>query len=89
MHDKKVSERCDSFDVLEASSEESDEKEYVTEVKERKISKNANLLRNWPLMSVIIVYCVFSLQEIAYAEVSWFPFSLTLLYYIEHLDECT
>uniref|UniRef100_A0A6N2LGC8 Major facilitator superfamily (MFS) profile domain-containing protein n=1 Tax=Salix viminalis TaxID=40686 RepID=A0A6N2LGC8_SALVM len=68
MHDKKVSERCDSFDVLEASSEESDEKEYVTEVKERKISKNANLLRNWPLMSVIIVYCVFSLQEIAYAE---------------------
>ncbi|KAF9675265.1 hypothetical protein SADUNF_Sadunf09G0014000 [Salix dunnii] len=68
MHDKKVSERCDSFDVLEASSEESDEKESVVEVKERKISKNANLLRNWPLISVIIVYCVFSLQEIAYAE---------------------
>jgi hypothetical protein len=80
MHDKKVNKRCDSCDVLEASAEESDEKDYVIEVEERKISQKANLLRNWPLMSVIIVYCVFSLQEIAYAEVSWFPLSLTLHY---------
>lgn len=69
MHDKKVNKRCDSCDVLEASAEESDEKDYVIEVEERKISQKANLLRNWPLMSVIIVYCVFSLQEIAYAEI--------------------
>eukprot|EP00258_Populus_trichocarpa_P047779 XP_024463798.1 probable peptide/nitrate transporter At3g43790 isoform X2 [Populus trichocarpa] len=69
MHDKKVNKRCDSCDVLEASAEESDEKDYVIEVEERKISQKANMLRNWPLMSVIIVYCVFSLQEIAYAEI--------------------
>ena len=39
------------------------------EVKAEKISSFA-LLKNWPLMSTIIVYCVFSLQEIAYTEVN-------------------
>ncbi|CAN0898680.1 Probable peptide/nitrate transporter At3g43790 [Linum grandiflorum] len=34
------------------------------------IPQKANLLKNWPLMSTIMVYCVFSLQEIAYSEVS-------------------
>ncbi|KAJ6984280.1 hypothetical protein NC653_022520 [Populus alba x Populus x berolinensis] len=67
-HDKKVNKRCDSCDVLEASAEESDEKDCVS-VKGRKTSQKANLLRNWPLMSVIVVYCVFSLQEIAYVEI--------------------
>uniref|UniRef100_A0A0E0C0G5 Major facilitator superfamily (MFS) profile domain-containing protein n=2 Tax=Oryza meridionalis TaxID=40149 RepID=A0A0E0C0G5_9ORYZ len=28
-----------------------------------------NLFTNWPLMSAIIVYCIFSLQDVAYAEV--------------------
>ncbi|CAK7331925.1 unnamed protein product [Dovyalis caffra] len=68
-HDKNVNESCHSCDVLEASTEESDGMKYVIEVKERKPSQKANLWRNWPLMSAIIVYCVFSLQEIAYAEI--------------------
>ncbi|KAL7600237.1 hypothetical protein Lser_V15G22951 [Lactuca serriola] len=38
------------------------------EVKAEKMSSFA-LLKNWPLMSTIIVYCVFSLQEIAYTEI--------------------
>ncbi|KAK1292574.1 Protein ZINC INDUCED FACILITATOR-LIKE 1 [Acorus calamus] len=33
-----------------------------------KVSKE-NLLRNWPLMSSIIVYCVFSLHDMAYSEI--------------------
>ncbi|CAN0898682.1 Probable peptide/nitrate transporter At3g43790, partial [Linum grandiflorum] len=33
------------------------------------IPQKANLLKNWPLMSTIMVYCVFSLQEIAYSEI--------------------
>ncbi|RDY13686.1 Protein ZINC INDUCED FACILITATOR-LIKE 1, partial [Mucuna pruriens] len=33
------------------------------------IQKNENLFLNWPLMSSIIVYCVFSLHDIAYQEV--------------------
>ncbi|KAH1217383.1 Protein ZINC INDUCED FACILITATOR-LIKE 1 [Glycine max] len=36
---------------------------------EKTIQKNENLLRNWPLMSSILSYCVFSLHDIAYQEV--------------------
>ncbi|XP_047161107.1 protein ZINC INDUCED FACILITATOR-LIKE 1-like isoform X1 [Vigna umbellata] len=34
-----------------------------------KIQKNENLFLNWPLMSSIIPYCIFSLVEVAYLEV--------------------
>lgn len=34
-----------------------------------------SLLRNRPLMAIIIVYCVFSLQEIAYSEVRQLQFT--------------
>ncbi|KAG2396777.1 Protein ZINC INDUCED FACILITATOR 1 [Vigna angularis] len=34
-----------------------------------KIQKNENLFLNWPLMSSIIPYCIFSLLEVAYLEV--------------------
>lgn len=40
-----------------------------TTIEEYNSSSEASLLKNWPLMSTIIVYCVFSLQEIAYLEV--------------------
>ncbi|CAJ2638645.1 unnamed protein product [Trifolium pratense] len=33
------------------------------------IQKDENLFRNWPLMSSIVVYCIFSLHDIAYQEV--------------------
>lgn len=36
---------------------------------DQKIKSEGSLMRNRPLMAVIIVYCVFSLQEIAYSEV--------------------
>lgn len=58
------------LDELEASSDESGVTEDIREIEERKASHKPNLLKNWPLMSTIIVYCVFSLQEIAYSEVS-------------------
>ncbi|KAF8066157.1 hypothetical protein N665_1157s0004 [Sinapis alba] len=35
----------------------------------QKIQSKPSLLRNRPLMAIIIVYCVFSLQEIAYSEI--------------------
>ncbi|OWM73575.1 hypothetical protein CDL15_Pgr026674 [Punica granatum] len=41
----------------------------ITEVDRHKSSSKASLWKNWPLMSTVIVYCVFSLQEIAYTEV--------------------
>ncbi|XP_019447123.1 PREDICTED: protein ZINC INDUCED FACILITATOR-LIKE 1-like [Lupinus angustifolius] len=37
--------------------------------KDSKIQKNENLLRNWPLMSAILVYSVFALHDVAYQEV--------------------
>ncbi|XP_027340495.1 protein ZINC INDUCED FACILITATOR-LIKE 1-like [Abrus precatorius] len=33
------------------------------------IQKRESVYRNWPLMSSIIVYCVFSLHDVAYSEV--------------------
>ncbi|CAH8267328.1 unnamed protein product [Arabidopsis lyrata] len=36
---------------------------------DQKIISKPSLLRNRPLMAIIIVYCVFSLQEIAYSEI--------------------
>jgi hypothetical protein len=35
------------------------------------IQKDENLFLNWPLMSSIVVYCIFSLHDIAYQEVPY------------------
>ncbi|KAI3725790.1 hypothetical protein L1987_65583 [Smallanthus sonchifolius] len=45
---------------LESAEEERDEK---------KDSSLMSLFKNWPLMSSIIVYCVFSLHDMAYTEI--------------------
>jgi len=37
--------------------------------KEKIVKKNENLFLNWPLMSSVIAYCVFSLHDMAYQEV--------------------
>lgn len=39
--------------------------------KEKTVQKNESLFMNWPLMSSIIAYCVFSLHDIAYQEVNF------------------
>ncbi|KAK8552727.1 hypothetical protein V6N12_041304 [Hibiscus sabdariffa] len=56
----------DSYDALEAATHDSNTKE-ITEKDEGR--ESASLLRNWPLMSSIIVYCVFSLHDMAYSEI--------------------
>ncbi|XP_010251712.1 PREDICTED: probable peptide/nitrate transporter At3g43790 isoform X1 [Nelumbo nucifera] len=67
MHNRNNKE--ESYDALEASSHRSDEKEEMKETEQTGPPSRLSLLRNWPLMSTIIVYCIFSLHEIAYAEV--------------------
>ncbi|GFP93945.1 protein zinc induced facilitator-like 1 [Phtheirospermum japonicum] len=53
-----------SYDALESATRGS------SDVKdEMKGQKHESLLRNWPLMSSIIVYCVFSLHDMAYTEI--------------------
>ncbi|PNX88285.1 protein zinc induced facilitator-like 1-like, partial [Trifolium pratense] len=37
--------------------------------KQKTVQKNENLFMNWPLMSSIIAYSVFSLHDVAYQEV--------------------
>lgn len=49
---------------LESPSFDNEEK-----TNEGKDSNLGSLLKNWPLMSSIIVYCVFSLHDMAYSEI--------------------
>ncbi|KAL4572719.1 hypothetical protein LXL04_019501 [Taraxacum kok-saghyz] len=51
-------------DELESASYDTEEKSN-----KEKESTLGSLLKNWPLMSSIIVYCVFSLHDMAYSEI--------------------
>ncbi|XP_028802651.1 protein ZINC INDUCED FACILITATOR-LIKE 1-like [Neltuma alba] len=66
LHNHKVGDESteDDTEALEngSSSKSNDTEKKVTQ-------KEENLLRNWPLMSSVIAYCVFSLHDIAYQEV--------------------
>ncbi|XP_057807977.1 protein ZINC INDUCED FACILITATOR 1-like isoform X2 [Salvia miltiorrhiza] len=53
-----------SYDTLEAAIQQSD----IKEMEENTASKKS-LFKNWPLMSSIIVYCTFSLHDMAYSEI--------------------
>ncbi|CAK7325113.1 unnamed protein product [Dovyalis caffra] len=59
VHNEKETEPKDSYDALEAATDDG----------ERKPTSKESLLRNWPLMSSIIVYCIFSLHDMAYTEI--------------------
>ncbi|XP_030548317.1 protein ZINC INDUCED FACILITATOR-LIKE 1-like isoform X1 [Rhodamnia argentea] len=61
------SELDESCEDVETASLQADTT-YKTQRVEGKASKKS-LLRNWPLMSSIIVYCVFSLHDMAYTEI--------------------
>nr|GMD46590.1 protein ZINC INDUCED FACILITATOR 1-like isoform X2 [Ipomoea batatas] len=60
-HDSARVSAPDSYKTLEAAPE-------VAKGGEKPASK-FSILRNWPLMSSIIVYCVFSLHDMAYTEI--------------------
>ncbi|KAI3917023.1 hypothetical protein MKX01_003472, partial [Papaver californicum] len=47
----------------------SDEKDIMQETDGTGSDSNESLFKNWPLMSSIIVYCVFSLHDMAYTEI--------------------
>ncbi|PPR95581.1 hypothetical protein GOBAR_AA25089 [Gossypium barbadense] len=59
----------DSYDALEAASNESNTKDITEKDEGRESTSKQSLLKNWPLMSSIIVYCVFSLHDMAYTEI--------------------
>ncbi|KAK3212060.1 hypothetical protein Dsin_016766 [Dipteronia sinensis] len=59
----------DSYEVLEATLYESNMKENEQIIETRCPSSQQSLLKNWPLMSSILVYCVFQLHDMAYSEI--------------------
>ncbi|XP_027114259.1 protein ZINC INDUCED FACILITATOR-LIKE 1-like isoform X2 [Coffea arabica] len=57
----------ESYDALEAALPKFN---WKTETKDgRETASAKSLLKNWPLMSSIIVYCIFSLHDMAYSEI--------------------
>jgi hypothetical protein len=66
LHKHKVSETGNqSIEALESPL--IDPKEKVEE--SSNLGNKKSLFRNWPLMSSIIIYCVFSFHDMAYTEV--------------------
>ncbi|CAL5339744.1 unnamed protein product [Camellia sinensis] len=59
----------DSIEALEAASCGSNGKEKTQDFEGTKSTSKTSLFKNWPLMSSIIVYCVFSLHDMAYTEI--------------------
>ncbi|XP_057451625.1 protein ZINC INDUCED FACILITATOR-LIKE 1-like isoform X2 [Lotus japonicus] len=59
LHNHKVSN--DNIQALESGSCGAD--------KNKEKQKDESILRNWPLMSSIIVYCIFAIHDIAFSEV--------------------
>lgn len=67
MHKEKKEEQ-DELHAWEVAAYGSDVKDKLKR-EGKGSSQQQSLLRNWPLMSSIIVYCVFQLHDMAYAEV--------------------
>ena len=64
MHNMKDREEFSSYDASN-----SDMKESVEGTEGCESASEQSLLKNWPLMSSITVYCIFALHDMAYAEV--------------------
>lgn len=71
MHDKENTAR--DF-LLQKAASEGDTYEFI-ETKKVEVSElrhpvsQKSLIKNWPLMSAIMVYCIFQLHDMAYSEV--------------------
>nr|CAB3472777.1 unnamed protein product [Digitaria exilis] len=56
-------------DAVDNSVEAVEESLAGTDTEENESGGCLQLFKNWPLMSAITLYCIFSLQDVAYAEV--------------------
>ncbi|KDP27074.1 hypothetical protein JCGZ_22071 [Jatropha curcas] len=68
-HDKHSSSVDDTVDDKEIGFTGSKRNEGKPDNEGNKPTSEESLLRNWPLMSSIIVYCVFALHDMAYGEI--------------------
>ncbi|CAL9091031.1 unnamed protein product [Musa acuminata var. zebrina] len=58
-----------SIEDLETTQYKPDFKGHIGVHEESGLPRKENLFKNWPLMSSIIVYCIFSLHDMAYSEI--------------------
>ncbi|CAN1298521.1 Protein ZINC INDUCED FACILITATOR-LIKE 1 [Linum perenne] len=71
LHNHKENREPDSSDALETAPESSggSKEDEESGIETKKPDSEKSLLRNWPLISSIIVYCIFSLHDMAYTEI--------------------
>lgn len=69
MHDKNVPSPCISYEALEDQPGDCNGNEATLTNEKKELPSKPSLFRNWELMSAIIVYCIFSLHDMAYVEV--------------------
>lgn len=69
MHDKNVPSHSISYEALEDQPGDCNGNEPTLTTESKELPSKPSLFRNWELMSAIIVYCVFSLHDMAYVEV--------------------
>lgn len=68
-HNENDKLRENSYNALEAPCCGFNAEETEKEIEANKPNSKESLITNWPFMSAIIVYCVFSLHDMAYSEV--------------------
>ncbi|PHT27554.1 hypothetical protein CQW23_32840 [Capsicum baccatum] len=67
-HKKGNKDQSDPHDVAEGTTNGLHLSESMTHSESKIPNSQKNLLKNWPLVSAIIVYCVFQLHDMAYLE---------------------
>ncbi|CAN1780320.1 Protein ZINC INDUCED FACILITATOR-LIKE 1 [Linum perenne] len=68
-HKENVEPCDDSSDAMETAAPSSSGGFEGDDEEPKKPTSGKSLLRNWPLMSSIITYCIFSLHDMAYTEI--------------------
>eukprot|EP00261_Vitis_vinifera_P038372 XP_019079615.1 PREDICTED: protein ZINC INDUCED FACILITATOR 1-like [Vitis vinifera] len=68
-HNENDKLRKNSYNALEAPFCGFNAEETVNEIEANKPTSKESLIKNWPLLSSIFVYCVFSLHDMAYSEI--------------------
>ncbi|CAA6657024.1 unnamed protein product [Spirodela intermedia] len=68
LHTHKETREHISYDSLEVSEDGSSFKMKDEQREMKKYPSEENIFKNWPLMSSIAVYCIFSFHDMAYSE---------------------
>ena len=79
LHIHKENKEQDELYAWEVAAYGCDVKEKLKKFEGKGPNQQQSLLKNWPLMSSIIVYCVFQLHDMAYAEVNFHVYILVCL----------